>query len=180
MSYIQDNLQPNEKVILSARVHPAVFLAPIVAFIAGVICLVNMLTRVNPTPGTGDTTGLIWLIGSVFFFLYAIKLVIQATVIILTTEFAITNRRVIAKSGFIRRHTVEILLSKIESVTLNQNILGRLLNFGNVTVTGTGGTRETFKVIAGPVAVRSKINQIIEFYTKSYEENQNRKSVSVS
>ena len=90
----------------------------------------------------------------------------------LTTEFAVTNRRVIAKMGFIRRHTLEMLLLKIESVAVQQSILGRLLNFGTVTVTGTGGTREGFKAIVEPLAARSKINQIIEHYTKAYAQQQ--------
>ena len=89
-----------------------------------------------------------------------------------TTELAITNRRVIAKTGFIRRHSLEILLPKIESVDVRQGILGRMLNFGTVTVTGTGGTRESFKAIAEPIVVRKKINQIIEHYTELYAQRQ--------
>ena len=99
-----------------------------------------------------------------FLLLYSILLGVQATIVMFTTEFAVTNRRVIAKTGFIRRHTLEILLSKVESVSVNQNILGRLLNFGTVTVTGTGGTRESFRAIVDPIDVRKKINQIIEGY----------------
>lgn len=83
-----------------------------------------------------------------------------------TTEFAITNRRIIAKTGFIRRHTLEIFLQKIESIEVNQNILGRLLNFGSVTVTGTGSTKESFKAIKDPLTLRKYINQIIEHYTQ--------------
>jgi uncharacterized membrane protein YdbT with pleckstrin-like domain len=79
-----------------------------------------------------------------------------------TTEFAVTNRRLIAKTGLIRRQTLEILLSKVESVSVDQNILGRVLNFGTVTVTGTGGTSESFLAIVDPINVRNKINQIIE------------------
>jgi uncharacterized membrane protein YdbT with pleckstrin-like domain len=61
-----------------------------------------------------------------------------------------------------------MLLAKIESVAVNQGILGRLLNFGAVTVTGTGGTKESFRAIGGPFVVRKKISQIIEQYTHSY------------
>ncbi|HCE17793.1 MAG TPA: PH domain-containing protein [Anaerolinea thermolimosa] len=95
---------------------------------------------------------------------YSILLGLRALTVLFTTEFAITNRRVIAKSGFIRRHTLEMLLAKIESVSVNQTILGRLLNFGTVTVTGTGGTRESFRAIVDPVGVRKKIHQILESY----------------
>ena len=84
-----------------------------------------------------------------------------------------TNRRVIAKHGFIRRHTLEMLLSKVESVTVSQNILGRLLNFGSVTVTGTGGTKESFRAIVEPIAVRKKINNIIEGYMQHQQKLSN-------
>ena len=90
----------------------------------------------------------------------------------LTTEFAVTNRRVIAKTGFIRRRTLEILLQKVESVAVYQDILGRLLNFGSVTVTGTGGTRERFRMIVKPSAVRKKINHIIETQAEMYTQRQ--------
>jgi uncharacterized membrane protein YdbT with pleckstrin-like domain len=66
------------------------------------------------------------------------------------------------KSGRIRRRTLQILLSKAESIAGRQNILGRLLNFGTVTVRGTGGSRESCRVIADPTRVRKQINQILE------------------
>jgi uncharacterized membrane protein YdbT with pleckstrin-like domain len=87
---------------------------------------------------------------------------------VMTTEFAVTNKRVLAKTGWIRRQTLELLLLKVESISVHQGILGRLLNFGVVTVTGTGGTKESFKAITDPVAFRSKINQIIEKYGQSH------------
>jgi uncharacterized membrane protein YdbT with pleckstrin-like domain len=100
---------------------------------------------------------------------------IRALIIITTTEFAVTNRSVIAKRGFIRRHTLEILLLKVESISIDQNIIGRLINFGNVTITGTGGTRETFRLIVESVAVSSNVNQIIERYMQAYTEFQQQR-----
>jgi uncharacterized membrane protein YdbT with pleckstrin-like domain len=57
-----------------------------------------------------------------------------------------------------------MLLSKIESVSVRQGILGRVINFGTVTVTGTGGTKESFRAIVDPIGVRKNINQILEGY----------------
>jgi uncharacterized membrane protein YdbT with pleckstrin-like domain len=124
--------------------------------------------------------GSLLLCFSAFLFLYSIFLGIQALIVMRTTEFAITNRRVIAKTGFIRRHTLEMLLPKIESVDVRQGILGRMLNFGTVTVTGTGGTRESFRAIAEPIVVRKKINQIIEHYTEFYAQRQRVSSPETS
>lgn len=71
-----------------------------------------------------------------------------------------------------------MLLSKIESVAVHQNILGRILNFGTVTVTGTGGTKESFRAIIEPIAVRKKINQIIEGYMQAYNQYQQQKTIN--
>ena len=169
MSYVQDNLMPNEEVLFTARIHPAIFLPSMVTFLITLIFFLLGLSWVatsNPSSKPSDVSALggvlLCVSGPLLF--YSILLGLQSLILIFTTEFAITNRRVIAKSGFIRRHTLEMLLAKIESVSVNQNILGRLLNFGTVTVTGTGGTKESFRAIVDPVGVRKKINQIIEDY----------------
>lgn len=65
----------------------------------------------------------------------------------ITSEFVITNRRVIIKVGFIRRKTLEMNLEKIESVKVDQGIMARILGYGTVTIIGTGGTRESFPTI---------------------------------
>lgn len=70
------------------------------------------------------------------------------------SEFAVTNRRVVMKKGFIARDTFEMNISKIESVTVDQPFMGRIFNYGSLTVIGTGGTRETFHNIAKPMAFR--------------------------
>jgi uncharacterized membrane protein YdbT with pleckstrin-like domain len=89
---------------------------------------------------------------------------LQALIIMQTTEFAVTNQRIIAKTGLIIRRTLEILLNKVESIGVRQNIGGRLLDFGTIIVTGTGGTREGFRGIRQPLAVRKKINEVIQYY----------------
>ncbi len=75
------------------------------------------------------------------------------------SEFAITNRRVIIKVGFISRKTLEMNLSKIESVNVDQGIWGRMLGYGTITIIGTGGTKETFGNISGPLEFRRQFQQ---------------------
>ncbi len=77
-----------------------------------------------------------------------------------TSEFAITNKRVIIKVGLISRRTLEMNLSKIESVNVSQSILARLLGYGSIVVIGTGGTRETFHNIAEPLVFRRKFQEL--------------------
>ncbi len=71
-----------------------------------------------------------------------------------TSEFAITNKRVIMKVGLIWRKALEMNLSKIESVNVDQTIMGRILGYGAITIIGTGGTRESFHRISKPMEFR--------------------------
>lgn len=184
MGYVQDNLMPKEKVLFTARVHPAVFLPSIVSFVIAVGIFMYGLSNTETVSKSAPSSPQFFptaMLGSVLLcfagilLLYTILLAVQAVIIIYTTAFAVTNRRVIAKTGFIRRHTLEMLLPKIESVAVNQSVLGRLLNFGTVTVTGTGGTKESFRAIVEPIGVRKRINEIIEGYIRAYDQFQQRK-----
>ena len=76
-----------------------------------------------------------------------------------TSEFAITNKRVIMKVGWVARRVLELNLHKIESVNVDQSLLGRLLGYGTITVIGTGGTRETFDRIAQPLVFRKAFQE---------------------
>ena len=76
------------------------------------------------------------------------------------SEFVITNRRIVIKEGFIARRTFEMNLSKIETVNVDQTVMGRMLNFGSITIIGTGGTKETFHNIARPMAFRKAFQEL--------------------
>jgi uncharacterized membrane protein YdbT with pleckstrin-like domain len=78
----------------------------------------------------------------------------------LTSEFAITNKRIIVKQGFVSRRTMELNLNKVESVSVDQSILGRILNYGSITVLGTGGTREQFANLAAPLEFRKRFQEL--------------------
>ena len=71
-----------------------------------------------------------------------------------TSEFVVTSSRVLIKYGFIRRRTLELMLSRIESVGVDQSVIGRLLGFGTIIVSGTGGTREKFPALDDPLEFR--------------------------
>ena len=78
-----------------------------------------------------------------------------------TSEYAVTNRRVIAKVGFISRRTLEMNLPKIESIKVDQSILGRILDYGNIEVIGTGGSSEGFNNIQSPIVFRKQYQQAL-------------------
>lgn len=79
-----------------------------------------------------------------------------------TNEFAITNKRVILKEGLITRRTIEMSISKIESVAVKQSVLGRILGYGTVTITGTGGTNEPFHTIANAMEFRKQFQKMAQ------------------
>src|SRR5262249_21932773 len=75
--------------------------------------------------------------------------------------FAVTDKRVVIKVGWIRRRTLETMLSKVEGVGVDQSLTGRMLGYGSIEVTGTGGTREEFARIADPLEFRRQVQAAI-------------------
>jgi uncharacterized membrane protein YdbT with pleckstrin-like domain len=94
--------------------------------------------------------------------LIGIGLVVTALIQRLTTELVLTDRRIITKRGLIARDTVEMNLSKVESVRVNQGLLGRVLNYGDVTVIGTGASLEPLRGIANPLELRKQLGAITQ------------------
>ncbi|HMK14581.1 MAG TPA: PH domain-containing protein [Burkholderiales bacterium] len=74
-----------------------------------------------------------------------------------TSEFGVTNKRVIIKIGLIQRHTLELLLTQVETIGVDQGIMGRILGYGKIVVVGTGGTNEPFSRIARPLEFRRQV-----------------------
>ena len=91
--------------------------------------------------------------------LVGLLLLVPPLVAYRTTEFGVTNKRVIIKVGLVRSHSAEILLSKIEAITVDQDMWGNLLNFGTVGITGTGGTLERFEKIGNPFEFRRRTQE---------------------
>jgi len=89
--------------------------------------------------------------------LVGIPLLISAIVAKISTEMAVTNKRVIIKTGLISRRTVELNHAKVETIGVDQGILGRMLNFGAIIVVGTGGTKEKFPWVAAPLDFRRAV-----------------------
>jgi uncharacterized membrane protein YdbT with pleckstrin-like domain len=85
-----------------------------------------------------------------------------------TTELAVTSRRVVVKTGFIQRHTLELNLIKVESVSVEQTLMGRMLGYGTISVIGTGGTKESFNTIADPLRFRKAVQEAIDQHAPQY------------
>jgi len=105
------------------------------------------------------------LYSSLFFLAIGAYILAPPFIAKMTTELAITNRRIIAKFGFLRRDTIEINLSKIESIRVEQSIFGRMLNYGSLVIIGTGGSREPIPEIVDPLEFRRQYDEILNRHT---------------
>jgi uncharacterized membrane protein YdbT with pleckstrin-like domain len=126
MSYIESSLVPGE--VLVHRAHVS-WWSQAGLLVLGIVLLVVVI--------------------GIFFLAYA-------WIRVHSTELAITNKRVIAKFGFIKRDTLEINLGQVEALRVEQTFLGRMLNYGTIIVSGTGGALDPFPNIADPLVFRRK------------------------
>ena len=149
--YIDDILQPGEKVLYSTNAHWIFYLPAIAAWLLALILL--FLSRSAIT----ESVILLCLSASAVAAIAALYWSAKAWFHRWTTETDVTNLRVVHKTGFITRKTFEMSLDKVESVDVNQSILGRILNYGNVTVRGVGEGAETITTIASPLDFRNHI-----------------------
>jgi uncharacterized membrane protein YdbT with pleckstrin-like domain len=167
LSYAEKHLIAGETVQYETRLHWIVMLGH--ALIAAVLALVGLSLLITPWSsvkgGEVASDALRWagaaslLVAAIFF---GIGLVRRNA-----TEMAVTNKRVIVKSGLANRRTIELLLPRIESIAVEEPALGRLLGYGTVIVRGTGGTPEVFPQIARPLEFREQVQRQIAGEPKS-------------
>jgi len=151
MSYIQRVLQPGETVVHEARLHPLIFLPALFLLLIALALLVASAQFADEKITIGLEAA------AAMFGLLAVASWARAAIRRATTELAVTDRRVIYKSGLLARHTLEMNRSKVESVDVDQSILGRIFSFGTIIVRGTGGSLEPIRLISDPLTFRSHI-----------------------
>jgi uncharacterized membrane protein YdbT with pleckstrin-like domain len=150
MSYIDSILEPGEEIRYRTTVTwtaygPAILLA--------LLALASWVVAETSAPLAG-----VGAFGAVFFALATIVSFLPAWFRRFTTEIVVTNRRIILKRGWIRRHTVEMNMQKVESVDVDQTLLGRLFNYGNVTIRGVGSSFETLSNVDAPLKLRGTVD----------------------
>jgi len=152
MSYIDKNLISGEKIVYRTGLHWSVLLGPVIlaAIIAagGVVCLLQRDTN--------------FLYAGAVLLVVAFVIVVAAMVKRSAVEMAVTNRRVIIKTGLASRRSLEIMLAKVESIGVAEPTMGRILGYGTPTIHGTGGTPEPFSRIAHPSEFRREVQQQID------------------
>ena len=149
MSYVKGILQPHEEVTFVGDMHWIRY-AP-----AAGIALLALLAYVFGL-GAGSFQG--WFtIAALLILAAALWFAVKAWFENWITEIAVTNLRVVYKTGFITRYTAEMNMDKVESVAVDQSLLGRMLGYGTVHVRGVGEGIEHLRHIANPIALRNAI-----------------------
>ncbi|HEY7569328.1 MAG TPA: PH domain-containing protein [Gemmatimonadaceae bacterium] len=144
MGYVEDQLLPGERVKYRVHLHKLIFILPVLFALLAIAGAVFAFAASIAWLGVA-----LLLLGAIPFLITLVRY--------RSSEFAVTDKRVIIKVGFIKRRTLETMLGKVEGIGVEQGILGRLFGFGTITVTGTGGTKEPFPNIARPLEFRRQV-----------------------
>ena len=157
MSYVEQSLGEGEVVRHVAHKHWVIFVVPVLQLLMGLVLI-----------GIGYKIGDLWLrlgwlmrvLGFLVFAFGALHL-LGAWLTRVTTELAVTNRKVIGKWGLISRRTIEQRLDKVDSIEVEQTILGRILGYGTVEVRGSGVSMTPLRMIAGPLTFRRRVEDAL-------------------
>jgi uncharacterized membrane protein YdbT with pleckstrin-like domain len=152
MRYVDRVLQEGERVLYVATISRVLYVPAFLMWaVAGVLIFL-----VSAPPGIRVFV----VIAAVLIFGIGVVSFLRAWFYRMTTEIAVTDRRVIYKRGLVRRYTVEMHMDKVESVDVDQSIWGRLLNYGDVMVHGTGAGFEPLRMIDHPLELRNHITAV--------------------
>ncbi|MCX7120342.1 MAG: PH domain-containing protein [Gammaproteobacteria bacterium] len=164
MQYIEANLLQNEKLVYSVRPHWVIFSSSTWALLLALFFLFyspgvlymriyDIWTLRDILIATLLCMSGYWFIGSYIYYQ--------------TSEYGVTNKRVVIKVGWIQRQSLELLLDKVEGVLVDQSVMGRILNYGAITIIGTGGTNDRFPYIPDPLLFRKNTQQEIEYFEEN-------------
>jgi uncharacterized membrane protein YdbT with pleckstrin-like domain len=133
-----------ETVIYRAKLTKWIFLPGIIWLLLTPIC-----SLINSTFG-------------MYVLIFTILILFSEFINYITSEFGLTNKRIIAKTGFVRRNAFEVLLKKVEGVQVNQGITARIFGYGNIVIIGTGGSKNSAAKISRPMVYKKAIQEQLE------------------
>lgn len=144
MKFLTTYLQPGEAIMYRARIHIFLFLQPAILLAIGFMCYFDEMKITH-------------YLGITLLFLGLVSLV-QRVLVKVGSIYAVTNKRVIIKTGVISRRTVELVLTKCEGIQVVQSIAGRIFGYGSIVVT-TGGATNCYYFVANPFRFKRAINE---------------------
>jgi len=166
MRYVHSNLLKNEKVIYEAEPHRIVFALPFFLGVFAVVLYFYLKIGLAVFSQIVFFGMPLYEIFSLVIFVLALFFGIKYYIFHKTSEYAVTNKRIIMKTGWIQRRSIEIFLEKVEAIYIDQTLLGRLFGYGTVIVVGTGGSKDPFLYVPSPLQFRKKAQQQIDEITQ--------------
>jgi hypothetical protein len=152
MGYAERVLQPGETIAYRARLHWVIYFGGMVLVVVAIaLALAAVVLKIEEL-----RIGL--LLASLIALFLGLFQIIRAWIVAVNTEIIVTSRRVIYKTGFISRNTVEMNLDKVESVLVQQGLLGRMLDFGTVIIRGVGAGLEPVANIGAPLELHRHVS----------------------
>lgn len=157
MSYVDKNLLPGEEVLFRTKKHIIIFLYPLIVLLAAIYASQQMEANAAISGLLGKLSWVFPLIALIYGLSIALEYI--------TSEFTVTNKRVLMREGFFTRHATELRLSTISQVNIDQGLIAQLFNFGNVSLNAFGAY-DSYAMIAKPYAFRQAINEQLDQVTK--------------
>jgi uncharacterized membrane protein YdbT with pleckstrin-like domain len=166
MSYVEKSLVPGERLLYQTRHHWIILLGPgLLGAVCGLLAVALLVEAAAAKASKGVLAGAsskgveaVTVFG-VFLLVVAIVAIAYGVAKRNATEMAVTNRRVLIKTGMASRRTLDLMLSRVESIGVEETVVGRVLGYGSVIVRGTGGTPEPFLMIAHPQEFRRAVQE---------------------
>lgn len=153
MSYIDRHLLPDEKILFRTKKHLIIFFTPVIL----TIILMYAANYMHHNPILAKLTIVPALLVVIFWSYVGLEY--------LTSEYAVSNKRVLMREGFFNRHVNEMRLTTISQVNVDQNLLGQLLNYGVVSINAFGAY-DSFPLIANPSEFQKYVNQQLDTLVK--------------
>ena len=149
MSYIDNNLIAGESVTYRTRLHWLMLAPPALLFVIW-LPLAWYLAQ-------GEWAALAWVPIAL-----GVVALLPAIIKRQSSDFAVTNKRVMMKTGVFTTRSVELFLSKVEAIAVDQSLLGKMFGYGDIAITGSGGTSEAFSHIQGPMQFRRAVQSVTD------------------
>jgi uncharacterized membrane protein YdbT with pleckstrin-like domain len=162
MSYVRKHLIEGETIVYETRLHWSVLIVPVAVALLFALTAILMFASAANASSDQNTVHQAKLFAGSAFLAIALIFLVRAILQRNATEMTVTNKRVFVKTGLTARRTIELLLSRVESIGVEESAAGRILGYGKVTIHGTGGTPEVFQKIAHPLEFRTQVQQQIE------------------
>ena len=155
MSYIDANLLAGERVVFRTRLHWKLLVGPVLFMLVTLVPIawLRAAGNFNNWALIAPAIGLIVLLAAI--------LKRQSS------DFAVTNKRVMMKTGLFNTRSIELLLSKVEAIAVHQTLAGRMFGYGDIVVTGSGGTEETFSDIQAPLEFRRAMQSVTDAQSRA-------------